>query len=147
MSYLMYPALAEWDEATRAWSLRFPDFPEICSFTNRRAEIPQQAADALLTAIEVRREDGEALPDPTADLGERVRDWPPASDNMQVFVTVPAGPPPESEPVRVNVSLDRRLLERIDGAAGARGMSRSGFLAEGARAMLQGDGPRPAPRG
>ena len=45
------------------------------------------------------------------------------------------GPLPP-EPVRVAVSLDRPLLERIDQEASRRGMTRSGFLAEGARTLL-----------
>ena len=38
---------------------------------------------------------------------------------------------------RINVSIDRSLLKRIDEAAMRRGMTRSGFLAEGARKLLR----------
>jgi metal-responsive CopG/Arc/MetJ family transcriptional regulator len=38
---------------------------------------------------------------------------------------------------RINVSIDRSLLKRIDEAALRRGMTRSGFLAEGARKLLR----------
>ncbi len=51
---------------------------------------------------------------------------------MRVPVELP------DEAVRVNISLDKLLLKRIDAAAERRGMSRSGFLAEGARQLLRG---------
>ena len=38
---------------------------------------------------------------------------------------------------RINVSIDRSLLKRIDEAALRRGMTRSRFLAEGARKLLR----------
>lgn len=38
--------------------------------------------------------------------------------------------------VRVNITLDEGLLAAIDAAAGARAMSRSAFIAAGARAMM-----------
>ena len=38
--------------------------------------------------------------------------------------------------MRVNISIGARFLRRVDTAAEVRGMSRSGFLVEGARRML-----------
>jgi metal-responsive CopG/Arc/MetJ family transcriptional regulator len=40
-------------------------------------------------------------------------------------------------PTRVNPSIDRSLLRRIDDAAAHRGMTRSGFLADAARKLLR----------
>ena len=51
------------------------------------------------------------------------------------YVLVPVEVP--ENPVRINVSIDRGLLKRIDDAAERRGMTRSGFLAEGARQLLR----------
>ncbi len=50
-------------------------------------------------------------------------------------VVVPVEVP--DNPVRINVSIDRGLLKRIDDAASRRGMTRSGFLAESARKLLR----------
>lgn len=136
MKTLLYPVVAEWDEAVRAWSLLSPDFPEVASAASPD-EVWQQADDAICTAIEARHEDGEAVPQPMAEPWLLTADWRPGSRNMLLHVAVPASPP-APEPVRVNVSLDRALLARIDGEAGRRGMTRSGFLAEGAKAMLRG---------
>ena len=133
---LLYPVAAEWDDVAKAWSLLSPDFPEIASVAKRRDDIAQQADDAIRTAVEARREDGEALPEPMAEPYLLSKDWPMVHQNMILHVPVRT-PSPEPEPVRVNVSLDRALLERIDAEAGRRGMTRSGFLAEGARTMLR----------
>jgi metal-responsive CopG/Arc/MetJ family transcriptional regulator len=41
------------------------------------------------------------------------------------------------KPIRISNSIDRKLLKRIDDAVARRGMTRSGFLAEGARNLLR----------
>ena len=137
MATLLYPMTAEWDPDARAWSLLSPDFPEIASVARSRDEIGGQACDALCTAIDARREDGEALPPPCADPGLLTNGWPASGRNLLLFVPVLAELPP-SEAVRVNVSLDRRLLDRIDREADRRGMTRSGFLADAAKRSLAG---------
>jgi metal-responsive CopG/Arc/MetJ family transcriptional regulator len=43
------------------------------------------------------------------------------------------------KPQAVTISIDRGLLARIDRKAKAMGMTRSGFLAQGARTMLGRD--------
>jgi predicted RNase H-like HicB family nuclease len=40
--------------------------------------------------------------------------------------------------VRINVSLDKGLVDRIDAAAAARGLTRSAFLAQAAREKISG---------
>jgi len=40
--------------------------------------------------------------------------------------------------VRVNVTVERGLLNQIDEAAGARGLTRSAFLAQAAREKITG---------
>ena len=42
-----------------------------------------------------------------------------------------------SKPVRVNISMPEKLLERIDAAAALRHMTRSGFLASAAAKVLE----------
>lgn len=136
MATLLYPVVAEWDDQARAWSLLSPDFPEIASVAKPEGDVGQQASDALLTAIEARHEDGEPLPAPTSEPWALTEGWCQPTRNMLLFVAVPTEAPP-AEPIRVNVSLDKHLLERIDSEASRRGMSRSAFLAEGARGLLR----------
>jgi predicted RNase H-like HicB family nuclease len=40
--------------------------------------------------------------------------------------------------VRINISLDKALVDQIDEAASARGLTRSGFLAQAAREKISG---------
>jgi metal-responsive CopG/Arc/MetJ family transcriptional regulator len=42
------------------------------------------------------------------------------------------------KPVRVNISIEDRLLDAVDRAAQTRGQSRSAFLAEAAREKIKG---------
>ena len=67
MRTTLYPVVAEWDDAARAWSLLSPDFLEVASAATSRERVWQQADDAIRTAIEARREDGEAVPPPMAE--------------------------------------------------------------------------------
>ncbi len=127
-----YVALAIKEPAEANWSVLIPDFPEIASVAERPEDVFAQAQDALAMAVEARLEAGETLPEPTAP--ENIE--PDAGPIARVLLlSVPAessGPA-----VRVNMSLDRLLLSRIDAAAHRRGMSRSAFVAEGARRMLR----------
>ena len=130
--FLLGPVAAEWDGAVQAWSLLSPDFPEVASVATSRDELWQQADDAIRTATKVRREDGEAVPPPMAEPWLLTADSQPGSRNLLLHVAIPASPP-APEPVRVNVSLDKALLARIDGEAGRRGMTRSGSWPSGRR--------------
>ena len=51
---------------------------------------------------------------------------------IPILVDVAVGDPP----VRVNISLGERLVQRLDAAAEARGMTRSGFIAQAVRMSL-----------
>ena len=44
--------------------------------------------------------------------------------------------------VRINVSLDKGLVDQIDAAASARGLTRSAFLAQAAREKITGESIR-----
>jgi len=52
-----------------------------------------------------------------------------------VFVAVPVELPGKA--MRINISMDERLLSAIDREAEARGETRSAFLANAARARMQ----------
>ena len=47
---------------------------------------------------------------------------------------------------RVLISIDERVLARIDEAVQRSGQTRSGFLAQAAIAQIEGDGPGAQPR-
>ena len=137
MTNTLYPILAEGDDAAEAWSLNAPDFPEATSWAPADVDLVEQANDMLDTVIDYRREHGEALPVPDDDLlTEPTRDWPAGSRQHRLFYIAVAQEAPPPEPVRVNISIDRQLLARIDQEAQRRGRTRSGFLSEGAKRLL-----------
>ena len=90
METLLYLVVAEWDEAAQAWSLLSPDFPEVASAATNRDELWQQADDAVCTAIEARREDGETVPPPMAEPWLLTADWQPDSRNLLLHIAIPA---------------------------------------------------------
>jgi predicted RNA binding protein YcfA (HicA-like mRNA interferase family)/predicted RNase H-like HicB family nuclease len=128
-----YIAVADLAPSERMWSIVFPDFPGVTSAAPEFADVPQQARDALATAVEDMVAEGEGLP-PSVEEGQ-CTEADPAEFHDPRYVVVPVEVPEGS--ARINVSIDRSLLKRIDEAALRRGMTRSGFLAEGARKLLR----------
>jgi predicted RNase H-like HicB family nuclease len=128
-----YIAVADRAPGEAIWSIVFPDFPGVTSAATEFADVPQQACDAIATAVEDMIAEGEALP---ASVEEgRQSEIEPAEFHDPRYVVVPVEL--AETPTRINVSIDRGLLKRIDDAASHRGMTRSGFLAEGARKLLR----------
>jgi hypothetical protein len=56
-------------------------------------------------------------------------------------IAIPVDVSVDDPPIRVNVSLGERLVQRLDAAAEARGMTRSGFIAQAVRVSLGERGP------
>ena len=98
---------------------------------------------------------GELLSDARARLTDALKklegegnSWPEASsleaaragagEGVVLLIDIEVDDPP----TRVNISIGERLLKRIDAAAQAGGMTRSGFLAQAARRSL-GESDRP----
>lgn len=128
-----YIVIADRTPGEAMWSIVFPDFPGVTSAAADFAEVPQQARDALATAVEDMLAEGEALPAPVEEGGPAEVDRGEFHDPRYIVVPVEVA----DKPARVNVSIDGALLKRIDDAASHRGMTRSGFLAEGARKLLR----------
>jgi predicted RNase H-like HicB family nuclease len=128
-----YLALADRAPGEAMWSIVFPDFPGVTSAAAAFAEVPAQARDALASAVEDMIADGEALPLPVEEGGGTEPDRSVFHDPR--FLVVPVEVP--DHPTRINVSMDRGLVKRIDDAAASHGMTRSRFLAEGARRLLR----------
>jgi predicted RNase H-like HicB family nuclease len=130
MSKLVYAGVAEGDRAG-GYSLFFPDLPGCVTAADTMAELVSNGREALSLHLEGMAEDGVPPPVPT-DVEKLPRDAEaPAAAVVLVDVSL------DDEPVRVNVSLPSALLERIDAAAKSRGLTRSGFLAEGAKKLLK----------
>jgi predicted RNase H-like HicB family nuclease len=133
MAIRHYIAVADLAPHETIWSIVFPDFPGVTSAAPEFADVPLQARDALASAIEDMIAEGENLPR-SIDEGQQCEPRSGEYHNPR-YVVVPVEV--SESPVRINVSIDRGLLKRIDDAARRRGMTRSGFLAEGARKFLR----------
>lgn len=123
-------------EGNRSFGISFPDFPGCISGGDTIDEAIRRGREALAFHIEGMVEDGDELPAPRS-LTQLRKDpeFQEAADDA-VIVSVPIDLPGKA--VRVNISMDERLLESVDRAAAASGQSRSAFLAAAARARISG---------
>lgn len=120
----------------RNFGISFPDFPGCVSTGGSYDEVILRGEQALRLHVEGMQEDGEPMP-LLRSTGDVMCDPAMAEDVKDA--TAYAMPFPIAEKaVRINVTLDEALLRQIDQGAAARGLSRSSFLAEAARASLLG---------
>lgn len=118
-----------------AYGVSYPDFPGLASGGETIEDALRRSKEGLNLHIEAMLEDGDALPRLRA-IEEIKADPDMAEDmaDMAAFALIEYDLP--GKPIRVNISMDERLIERIDTAAKRRGMTRSGFLAEAARTAI-----------
>jgi predicted RNase H-like HicB family nuclease len=121
-----------------AWGMSFPDMPGCFPAADEFDGLPSVAADMLRQHVEALESNGRAVPVPRP-LAETMND-PDVRRALKSGATtmlVPLLADP-GRTVRVNVTVERGLLEQIDEAAEARGLTRSGFLAQAAREKIAG---------
>jgi predicted RNase H-like HicB family nuclease len=125
MATVVYPAVATGDR-TAGYSATFPDLPNCTARGSDLADLLTQAREALRDHLTGLSNGGHDWPEPTplehVSAGQGTL--------LAVDITL------EETPVRVNISIGERLLKRIDAAAEARGMTRSGFIASACRRAL-----------
>lgn len=119
-------------EEDGVFGISFPDFPGAISTGTTLDEALRKGEQALALHIEGMAEDGAEIPR-LRTLAE-LRQEAPAALEGALAVLVPAELPARS--VRVNITLDERLLSRIDAAARAAGENRSAYLAEAAKERM-----------
>jgi predicted RNase H-like HicB family nuclease len=110
----------------------FPDLPGCEAAGRDLAELLVHARHEVITKLETIESAGDA--------------WPPATPIELIepeagVMPIPIDVSVDDPPIRVNISLGERLVQRLDAAAEARGMTRSGFIAQSVRANL-GDSVR-----
>ncbi len=125
-----YHAVVHKDEDS-AFGVQFPDLPGCFSAADKIEDVIPNAIEALSLWFED-EDEVEASPveaihaRATADLAEGA------------FLVMVPWIGRNSKPARVNISLDRAMLDAIDTAAGMRRLTRSAFLAEAARNEIEG---------
>jgi predicted RNase H-like HicB family nuclease len=132
MSTMLFVALATSDPAG-GYSATFPDVPECVVKATDLAELLIASRQGLADYLRRTADAGEVWPTPTPIEG--LSQTAPGVIPLLIDVSV------DDTPVRVNISLGERLVQRLDAAAEARGMTRSGFIAQAVRVSLGERGP------
>jgi predicted RNase H-like HicB family nuclease len=123
--------------AEGAYGIVVPDLPGCTAAGETIADVVADAIAAVREWILDAREDDDAIPQPRdmaalkADehVAEALRD---GSAFVMIPVLIDSG-----RPAKANLSLDSGLLEAIDDAAKASGLTRSSFIATAAREKIE----------
>jgi hypothetical protein len=126
MTVVVYPAVVSHIDAARL-SAHFVDFPDIGAEAESPVELIRLARERLGEELQRLENAGDIWPNASGMAGLEI---PLGGSVILVDVSV------EDTPVRLTISLGERLLKRIDEDAEARSMTRSGYLALGARKLL-----------
>ena len=131
MTTIVFVALATSDPGG-GYRASFPDAPG-CELTARDlTELLLGSRQALAAHLQRVADAGDAWPTPT-----RIEDLQLEQGVIPLLVDVAV----EDTPVRVNISLGENLLTRLDAAAAASSMTRSGFIAHAVKVSLGERGP------
>jgi predicted RNase H-like HicB family nuclease len=114
-----------------AWGVHFPDLPGCFSAADDLADVQANASAAVMLYLE-----GEKAPESSAI--EKIRDM--VADDLAEGAFLLAVPYVyvSNRPQRINISIDRGVLDAIDAAASSRKLTRSAFLTEAARNEIEG---------
>ncbi len=124
---MRYPVAIEPGTESTAWGVVVPDLPGCFSAGDSLEEALVHAEEAIIAWVEAALDDGQDIPAPSPIEELRVRQ-PEMADWVWAVVSVdPAALDDTLE--RVNISLPRRVLHRLDARARSAGETRSGFIA------------------
>ena len=132
---MRYVSFIHRDEA--GYGVSFPDFPGCVSVGDTVDDAVRQGRKALAFHVEGLVDDGEAIPLPRSidaiKADRELADWRRGADLVLIPLLLNHG-----SSRRVNISLDRGLLEAADDEARQRRMTRSAFLGMAARHEIEG---------
>jgi predicted RNase H-like HicB family nuclease len=129
MTTVYFPAIVE-GEKKDGYSVFFPDLPGLASAGDTLQDAAINAADALRGHLALMIRDGDEIPKAS------VFDDLPADPQVQEAARILVRAELPGKAVRLNISLEEGLVNAIDAAASARGLTRSGFIADVARKTL-----------
>lgn len=124
-----YIGLAE--KVRKGYSVFFPDFPGLGSAGDNLDTARKNAKEGLIAHIELMIEDSEIIPKPSSL--DKIMKLPEAKDCIPIFISIIA---PLGKAQRINITIDRALLNAIDVAATSQHKTRSALLAEAAQRLL-----------
>jgi predicted RNase H-like HicB family nuclease len=129
-----YIALIHKEEGSD-YGVSFPDFPGVITAAATLDDARALAAEALSFHIEGLIEDDEAIPEPSSL--EAVMKHRRNRDGVAILVPAKTK---SAKAVRVNITLPEDVLAEIDRYAEGHGFTRSGFLTQAAKRVLQESG-------
>lgn len=137
MTTRYYLGIVEHEPAS-AYGIWFPDMPGCFPAADKFEGLPRVAAELLRQHVEALESNGQPVPAPRpiddAMIDKEVRKAiRGGATTMLVPLLADAG-----RTVRINVTVERGLLDQIDEAAESRGLTRSAFLAQAAREKIAG---------
>ncbi len=123
---MRYPVAIEPGDDSRAWGVVVPDLPGCFSAGDTLDEAIEKAREAIELHIDGLLDDGEAVP-----LARSVGEHQARTEfSGWIWAVVEIDPAMLDDQVeRVNITLPRRVLSRLDRAAKAAGETRSGYIA------------------
>ena len=131
---MRYVSFIHRDEA--GFGVSFPDFPGCLSVGATIDDAVRLGSEALAFHVEGLVDSGEGIPPPRSidaiKADPELAEWRRGADFVLIPLLLDRG-----SSRRVNVSLDRGLLEAIDDEARQRRMTRSAFLATAARREIE----------
>jgi predicted RNase H-like HicB family nuclease len=132
-----YVAVVE-KEADSAFGVWFPDIEGCFSAGDTLDEAVSNAAAALRQHVEALESAGKKL-SPARSVDDVLRDKDvKASVKLGALLFAVPLLADAGRTVRINVSLDKALVDQIDEAASVRGLTRSAFIAQAAREKITG---------
>lgn len=124
-----YVGLAE--KVEDGYSVFFPDFPGFGSAGDTLEEARKNAKEGLIAHLELMIEDGESMPkDSSLDM---IMKLPDAKGCVPLIISIIA---PSGKAQRINITIDRALLNAIDVVAHSQHKTRSALLAEAAQRLI-----------
>jgi len=133
---MYYPVAIEPGTDTEAFGVVVPDLPGCFSAGDTLEDAMGMAEEAIVAWIETAIDAGQDIPQPSSieALRKAHKEW-----KNWAWAVVKVDPAALDDTLeRVNISLPRRVLRRLDALAGAQGETRSGFIA---RVALEGHRP------
>lgn len=124
---MRYPVAIESGTDTEAFGVAVPDMPGCFSAGDTMDEAMTNAEEAIAAWIEAALDAGQEIPQPSdiATLRQTHKAY-----KTWIWALVKVDPAVLDDTVeRVNISLPRRILHRLDAHAKAVGETRSGFIA------------------
>ena len=123
---MRYPVAVEPGDARHAWGVTVPDLPGCFSAGDTMEEALDNGREAILLHIDGLLDDGETIPE--ASSIDKFRNKREFKNRVWALVDVDLSQL-EDTTERVNITLPRRVLNKLDAAARAAGESRSGYIA------------------